>query len=111
MVRATRGVPVTVTGSLKSTVTSISSPARKTSFPPASSPWAVPEIETPVTVGATRSAAAPSTTAPESLLIAWAPKPSAAALFAASAIVPPFSASAEVPMLIPSASRSPRATV
>ena len=105
---ASRGVPpvvVTVTGSLNSTVASIASPARKT--PPA--PFARPERVSPVTVGSTTSAAPPATTRSPSVT-AWTPRPSAAALFAASAIVPPFSASAEAPMPTPFESVSPETT-
>ena len=102
----TRGVPVTVTSSSNSTVTSISSPARKT--PPA--PRAVPETVTPVTVGATTSAAAAFTTMSPSV-IAWLPRSSVASLLAASRIVPPFSVSAAAPTLTPSVSVSPFTTV
>ena len=107
-VRASCGVPVTVTSSpLNSTVTSISSFSLNT--PPA--PEGRPPIARPVTIGRTAGAALPSTSASPSPT-AWAPRSSAAALapFAASAIVPPFSVSAPAPMLIPSASRSARAT-
>ena len=93
--RANRGVPpvvVTVTASLNSTVTAISSPAMKTPFAPCGSPgW----IVTPVTVGATPSAAPPATTRSPSVM-AWSPRPSAAvwvAWFPASSrMVPPFRA-------------------
>ena len=98
---ASRGAPVTVTGLLNLTVTVISSPARKT--PPA--PFPRPERVSPVTTGA---AGRPSTTGSPSVM-AWAPKPRAAKLPAASASTPPFSA--EAPTLIPFASRSAAATV
>ena len=68
-----------------------------------------PVTATPVTVGPRTSAAAPSTTRSPSVT-AWFPRPREAALFAASAIVPPFSASAEAPMLTPFASASPEIT-
>ena len=73
-------------------------------------PLPAPERVTPVTVGATASAAGPSTMKAASRAIAWVPRPSAAALPAASAIEPPFSASAEAPTPIPSGSVSPSAT-
>ena len=57
MVSATCGVPVTVAASWNSTVTAISSPARKTPF----APCPVPDSATPVTVGPRSSAAPPST--------------------------------------------------
>ena len=44
-------------------------------------------------------------------VMACAPRPSAAAWFAASRIVPPFRVSAEAPMLIPSGSKSPFLTM
>ena len=105
-VSATCGAPVTVTDSLKSTVTAITSPAMKLPL----APCPVPERVTPATVGATVSEALPSTTASPSVM-AWEPRPSAASLSAASFIVPPFSARAEPPMPRPFASVSAAATV
>ena len=96
MVNSTCGVPPTVTGSLKSTVTSMASPAMKA--PPAPcAPGAGAERVSPVTVGTTTSARAGCTNQ-EPEATACVPRPSAAELPAPSAIVPPFSASAEAPM-------------
>ena len=100
------GVPVTSTGSEKRTSTRIASPGRKVPPPP----LPLPESRTRVTDGARVSEPPPSTTT-SPFVIAWVPRPSAALLPAASAIVPPFSVSAEVPMLIPSASASAATTV
>ena len=100
------GVPVTVTASLNSTVTEITSSSMKTPL----APCPVPESVTPVTVGPTRSAAAPFTTASPSVM-AWSPRPRTAAFRAASRIVPPFNSSAEAPTEIPFESASPAATV
>ena len=97
MLSATCGVPVTVTGSLKPTVTSITSSAMKRP----SAPCPVPESETPVTVGATWSAAAPFTVKPLWSPSAWVPRSRVAALPAASAMAPPFRPSAEAPTAIP----------
>ena len=77
--------------------------------PPA--PCPVPESAAPVTVGATRSAAAPSTRKSGSSAIAKPARESAGALFPESRIQPPASESAEAPTEAPFASASPRATV
>ena len=106
-VSATCGVPVTVAASSKSTVTRISSPARKT--PRSADP--VPERDTPVTAGPRVSAALPLTVKSARSRSACVPRPSAAALPAASAIAAPFRVSAEAVTLIPFASVSPEATV
>ena len=82
------------------------SPARKTPF--AAVP--VPPSEKPVTLGATMSAALPFTVKAESSPRAWVPRASVAALFAASAIDPPFRVSAEAPTETPFASVSPETT-
>ena len=107
MASATRGVPVTHTGSLKSTVASSASSAMKTPFGPCASP----ETATPVTVGTPVSAALPFTMKPAASARAWSPRPSEAAFIAASTIVPPFSASAVAPTATPSASVSVQTTV
>ena len=109
MVSAACGVPVTVTASLNSTVTRTSSPAMKNR--PAV-PCFRPEIVTPVTVGATASVASWATAGPPSVM-ACRPRPSAAGWARAerSTMFPPFRVSAEAPMLSPSASASPAATV
>ena len=103
-----RGVPPppTVTRSLNSTVSRIRSPATKTP----SGPVPVPESATPVTVGATASTAEPFTVNPLSFATAWVPRPSAAALPAASRIVPPFSPSAVRAAPTPFVSVSPATT-
>ena len=105
---ATRGVPVTVTASSNSTVTTITSPRMK--VPPSSLPSEIPPTVTPVTVGARASVPSPSTTISPSV-IAWTPSPSAASLFPRSRIVPPFRESAFAPAPIPLESSSPEATV
>ena len=64
-------------------------------------PCGVPESERPVTVGPTASEPLPATTKSPSLLKAWAPRPSAAAFPARSAIAPPCRPSAEAPTPIP----------
>ena len=74
-------------------------------------PWALPESDTPATAGARPSPAAPSTVKSPSSVIACVPRPSAALLFAASRIIPPFSASAAAPTEIPFASASAATTV
>ena len=107
MVRATCGVPVTVAASSNSTVTSISSPAMKTPFAPS----AAPASETPVTAGPTSSGQGPNTAPSGESVTAWRPRSNSAALPAASAIDPPFSASAEAPTLSPFVSRSSLTTV
>ena len=104
MVSATCGIPVTVTASLKVTVTEIASPAVKEPL----GPVPVPESERPVTVGATASAAFPFTAGPVSVI---AVRVRVASLAPASLISPPFSVSAEVPTLSPPVSESPDATV
>ena len=110
--RAACGVPVTVTASLNSTVTSIASPARKTPFAPRGA-GAAPASASPATVGATASAAEPSTLKSAWSVIAWLPKPSAAAFgfVAASTMDPPFSVSAAAHTLIPSGSAAAASTV
>ena len=105
-VSARRGLPVTVTDSLKRTVAERTSPTRKTPF----APCPVPERVSPVTVGAVSSVPPPSTTASPSV-IAWVPRSNAAALPEASVIAPPFSRIAVAPMLRPFGSRSARPTV
>ena len=99
---ARRGVRRTATGSLKSTVTAIASPAMKT---PAG-PLAAPPTVRPTTDGATTSTPSPSTVKSGSAAIAWAPRPSAASFPAASRIVPPLSLSDEDATLTPSESSS-----
>ena len=102
MVRATCGVPTTVTVSLNATVAAMASPAMKTPL----APRGVPDSVRPATVGTMTSVPSPSTVKSESSAIAWVPRPSAALLPAASAIVPPFSPSAEAPTATPFASWS-----
>ena len=74
-------------------------------------PCALPESETPETRGPRTSAPFPSTRKFAASPTALAPSPSAAALFEASAMPPPFSESAEAPMPSPFASSSAPATV
>ena len=107
MVRATCGVPATVTGSSKETVTEMASPAMKTPF----APIPVPESARPVTRGPTASVPPPVTLKFASSASAWVPRPRAASLFAPSLIVPLFRVSAEAPTATPFASVSPEATV
>ena len=107
MVRATCGVPATVTGSSKVTVATMASPAMKTPF----APIPVPESARPVTRGPTASVPPPATMKSPSSVTAWVPRPSAASLFAPSSIVPLFRVSAEAPTETPFASVSPEATV
>ena len=107
MERATCGVPVTVAASWNSTVTVMTSPAMKAPF----EPIPLPESVRPRTIGPTSSAAFPSTRKRVLSVMACVPRPSIALLLAASAIVPPFRASASAAMLIPFESVSPEATV
>ena len=100
-VSASRGRPATVTGSLKATAARITSPAIQVPPAPCGGP---PERVRPVTEASALTAKAPSAA------MAWAPRPSAAGLPAASRMVPPFSESAEAPTLTPSGSESPLAT-
>ena len=74
-------------------------------------PMPVPDSETPVTVGPRLSAAFPDTLKSASSVTACVPRPSEAALFAASAIVPLFRVSASAATEIPFGSVSPEATV
>ena len=74
-------------------------------------PCPLPESETPATVGATASVAAPFTVKPLWSPRAWVPRSSVAALPTRSRIVPPFSPSAEAPTAMPFESVSPETTV
>ena len=102
MVSANCTAPETKIAESNSTSTWITSPAMKER--PA--PWAAPSpiSVTLVTTGA--AGAAPFTMKAAASATAWGPRASAAALPAPSAIVPPFSASAEAPTAMPFASRS-----
>ena len=111
-VRATCGVPVTVTRSLNSTVTVTASPARKTPFPPLPRPESV----TPATTGLEVSVWEPSTMMSGSSVTAWSPSRFGKVMEScrrppASAIVPPFRVSAEAPTLTPFTSESEATTV
>ena len=104
IVSASCGVPVTSTALVNVTVTSIRSPRSKVS-PTAGDPTA-----TPATLGGPR---APSTLWAAAAAIAFAPSPKLAAVLPsrASAIPPPFNASALAPMPTPVESASAAITV
>ena len=106
MVSARRGAPVTVAGSLNSTVAVMTSPAMK--MPPARFP--IPDRETPDTRGPVVSVPAPSTCRFPSLVKAYLMRLSVAAP-SVSPIVPLFNPRALPAMLIPSLSVSAATTV
>ena len=103
IVRKIRGVPVTSTALLNVTVAQMVSPRSKVS------PTTGDATATPATPGGPRAL---STLWAAAAAIAFVPRPRPAAVLPsrASAIVPPFSASAVAPMPIPSESASPAAT-
>ena len=111
-VSANCGAPVTVTGSLNSTVTPMASPAMNLRFA-SGPPCPIPDSVTPVTVGPAASAALPFTRKFAASPTAWVPRSRFASfgVAAASRIVPPFSVSAAAATEIPSASASAAATV